>query len=163
MWRRLFVYPIVAWIGLAGIAPVALCEPVFPPGLRIGLEPPADMKPSARFPGFEDSERKAVIAILDLPGSAYHELETSAFSSPQRDFAGAKRESFPFANGIGFLFSGPAQQNGVPVHRWSLLATAVGGPVQNLTMLVTAEVPDDALSVYSDEVIRKALASVTFR
>jgi len=163
MWRRLFVYPIVAWIGLAGIAPVAHGEPVFPAGLRIGLEPPEGMKPSPRFPGFEDTDRKAVIAILDLPGSAYHELETSAFSSPQRDFPGAKRESFPFGSGIGFLISGPAQQNGLAVHRWSLLATAVAGPVQNLTMLVTAEVPDDALSVYSDEVIRKALASVTFR
>jgi hypothetical protein len=163
MWRRLFVYPIAAWIGLAGILSIAHAEPVFPPGLRIGLEPPGGMKLSTRFAGFEDSERKALIAILDLPGSAYRELETSAFSSNQRDLQGAKRESFPFGSGIGFLISGPAQQNGIAVHRWSLLATAVAGPVQNLTMLVTAEVPDDALSVYSDEVVRKALASVTFR
>ena len=42
------------------------------------------MKLSTRFPGFEDSERKAVIAILDLPASAYRELETAAFARPSR-------------------------------------------------------------------------------
>ena len=118
---------------------------------------------SSRLPGFEDSERKAVIAILDLPASAYHELETAAFTKTPGDLEQAKRESFPFNSGIGFLISGIAQQNGTTVHRWSLLATAVGGTVQNLTMLINVEVPESALSVYSDAVIRKALASVTFR
>ena len=134
----------------------------FFPGSRIGLEPPGDMKVSTRLPGFEDTERKAVMAILDLPGSAYRELETAAFSKTQRELQDAKRESFPFENGIGFLISGTAQQNGVTVHRWSLLALAVGS-VQNLTMLINVEVPEAALSLYSDAVIRKALASVTFR
>jgi hypothetical protein len=120
------------------------------------------MKVSTRLPGFEDTERKAVMAILDLPGSAYRELETAAFSKTQRDLQDSKRESFPFESGIGFLISGVTQQNGVTVHRWSLLALAVGS-VQNLTVLINVEVPEAAVSLYSDAVIRKALASVTFR
>jgi hypothetical protein len=163
MLRRFFVYLFAAWAGLASIVPVAHSEPVFPPGLRIGLEPPGDLKLSTRFPGFEDSERKVVIAILDLPASAYRELETAAFDKTQRDLQQVKRESFPFGSGIGFLVSGVARQNDVTVHRWSLLAIAVGGSVPNLTMLINVEVPENALSIYSDPVIRKALASVTFR
>jgi len=48
----------------------ANAEPVFPPGSRVGLEPPAGLNLSKRFPGFEDPDRQAAIAILDLPGPA---------------------------------------------------------------------------------------------
>jgi hypothetical protein len=162
MFHRLLVYLFVGWAGFSVVGPAAYAEPFFPPGLRIGLEPPGDMKLSSRFPGFEDTGRNAVMAILDLPASAYRELETAAFNTTQRDLQDAKRESFPFASGIGFLITGAGQQNGVTVHRWSLLAMAVGS-VQNLTVLINVVVPESALSIYSDEVIRKALASVTFR
>ncbi len=163
MLRRLFVYVLFAVASLASLAPAATAATVFPPGLRVGLEPPVGMTPSARFPGFEDTAQNAAITILDLPLSAYHELETAAFNKVQRDLEQPKRESFPFESGIGFLISGTAHQNGVAVRRWSLLAQAVGGSVQNLTALINVEVPESALSVYSEEIIRKALASVTFR
>ncbi len=163
MLRQLFVYGLLTWASLASLAPGAIAEPVFPPGLRVGMEPPAGMTPSTRFPGFEDTVQNAVITILDLPLSAYQELEAAAFNKVQRDLEQPKRESFPFESGIGFLISGTAHQNGVAVRRWSLLAQAVGGSVQNLTVLINVEVPESALSVYSDAIIRKALASVTFR
>jgi hypothetical protein len=162
MLRRLFVYVLLAVASLASLAPGAIADPVFPPGLRVGLEPPVGMSPSARFPGFEDTGHNAIIAILDLPLSAYQELEAATFNKLQRDLEQPKRESFPFENGIGFLISGTAHQNGVAVRRWSFLAQAIGS-VQNLTALINVEVPESALSVYSDAIIRKALASVTFR
>lgn len=162
MLYRLFIYLFAAWLGL-GLGPSVAAELVFPPGLRIGLEPPGDLKLSARFPGFEDSDRKVAIAILDLPASAYPELESAAFTRLPQELQNVKRESFPFENGIGFLISGTAQQNGVTLHRWSLLAQAVGATAQNLTMLINVEVPEAALSVYPDAVVRKALAGVTFR
>ena len=163
MFRRLLVSLIAAWAGLASTTLIVPAETAFPPGLRIGLDPPGDMKLSTRLPGFEDPERNAVIAILDLPASAYRDLENSAFSLTQQGLDQLKRESFPFENGIGFLISGVAQQNGAKVHRWSLLAMAIGQSVPDLTTLVNVEVPESALSVYSDAVVRKALASVTFR
>jgi hypothetical protein len=163
MCRRLFVYLFAAWAGLAGLAPLARAEPVFPTGLRIGLEPPGELKLSTRFAGFEDIDRNVSVAILDLPINAYAELEAAAFNKVQTDLQDLKRESFPFESSIGFLISGIAQQNGIKLHRWSLLAQAVGGSVQNLTMLINVEVPDSALAIYSDAVVRKMLASVTFR
>ena len=124
MLRRLFVYVLFAVASLASLAPAAIAATVFPPGLRVGLEPPVGMTPSARFPGFEDTAHNAIITILDLPLSAYHELETAAFNKIQQDLEQPKRESFPFESGIGFLISGTAHQNGVAVR--SLVATGAG-------------------------------------
>ena len=161
MRNRLFVYFFAAWAGLLGITPAVAAELVFPPGLRIGLEPAGDLKLAHQFPGFEDPARNVTVTIFDLPSSAFHELETAAFNNNQ--LANVKRESFPFANGIGFLISGSSQQNGVTIYRWSLLSQAVGGTVQNLTALINVQVVESARSTYSDEVVRKMLASVNFR
>lgn len=152
----------MVWAGLASLT-TAGAEPLFPPGLRIGLEPPGDFKPSAQFPGFEDSARNATITVLDLPGRAFEEIERSVFAQNQSGLSDLKRESFPFANGVGFLISGQTTEKGVMVRRWFLLATAFGGAVRDLTTLVNVTVPETASAVYSDAMIRKALASVTFR
>lgn len=162
MLRRLSVVLFVVWAVLTGLT-AAGAEPAFPAGLRVGLEPPAGLKPSTQFPGFEDSERKASITILDLPGQAYEEIERSVFAQNQSGLSDVKRESFPFANGIGILVSGRATENGAPVRRWFLLAAGFGGAVSDLTTLINVTVPEPASAVYSDAAIRKALASVTFR
>jgi hypothetical protein len=148
------------WAGLAALGSPAWAEPVFAPGLRIGLEPPSDLVLSKRFPGFEDADRKVAFSILDLPGRAYEDIERSAFDKEQKNLTDVKRESFPFANGIGFLLTGQSTVDGAVVHKWFLLASAYG---KDLTALVSVEVPEAARAIYTDAVIRKALASVTFR
>ena len=151
------------WAGLSIFGAGASAEPVFPPGLRIGLEPQANLKLSKSFPGFEDADQKVAITILDLPARAYEEIERSAFEKNQPNLTDMKRESFPFASGIGFLITGKSQAGGITLRKWFFLATAVGGTVSDLTMLINVEVPEAARAVYTDTVIRKALASVTFR
>jgi hypothetical protein len=163
MFRRLLVPLLAVWAAWSAWCPVAYAEPAFPPGLRVGLEPPGDLKLSTRGSGFEDADRKVTITILDLPAAAYEDIERSAFAKDQRGLSGVKRESFPFASGVGFLISGQSQENGALVDRWFLLATATGGNVPNLAVLINVEVPAAARAVYPDAIIRKALASVTFR
>jgi hypothetical protein len=150
------------WAGLSAICPAAYAEPVFPPGLRVGLEPQGDLIMSKRFPGFEDADRQVAISILDLPARAYEDIERSAFGKELPDLSDVKRESFAFGSGIGFLVSGQATANGVVLHKWFLLATASGGAL-DLAVFINVEVPEAARAVYTDAVIRKALASVTFR
>jgi hypothetical protein len=151
------------WTGVATLCPAASAEPVFPPGLRVGLEPQGDLILSKQFPGFEDADRKVAFAILDMPARAYEDIERSAFANVLPGLTDMKRESFPFASGIGFLVSGQATVNGVVLHKWFLLAIALGGEVKDLTALINVEVPEAARAIYTDAVIRKALASVTFR
>lgn len=142
----------------------AAAEVVYPPGLRVGLEPPGDAKVSTRISGFDDLDRKVAIGILDLPGGAFSQIEGSMFGANQSGLQDVKREAFPFENGMAFLLSGRAQQDGVTLHKWFFLATtSVGSKVQNLTALINVEVPESARAIYTDEVIRKALSTVTFR
>ena len=166
MLRRLSVLSVAAmlaiWAELAVLSFTAMADPVFPPGMRVGLELPPGLTPSKQFPGFEDADRKVAVTILDLPPQAYEELERAGFGKMQPGLTDMKRESFPFESGIGFLFSGQTRENGVTLYKWFLLATAAGGAGQ-LAMLINVQVPEAAHAVYSDEVIRKALKSVTFR
>lgn len=166
MCRRLLVALsaglLVLGSGLMIVCPSARAETVFPPGMRVGLEPQGGLTLSTRFPGFEDAERKVAVTILQVPPPAYEELERSAFIKDQPGMAILKRESFPFVSGIGFLISGQAKADGVTTHKTFLLATAVGG-AKDLAILINVEVPDKARAVYTDAVVRKMLASVTFR
>jgi hypothetical protein len=163
MLRALLVATIAAWLGFAAIG-AAMAEPIYPQGLRVGLTPPGDVKLSPRFPGFTDPDRRVAISILDLPGGAYTSLEAAAFDQTRTGMQDFKREVFPFESGVGFLISGSNEANGVKLYKWFLLATAAfGSRIPNLTALVTIEVPEAARAVYTDEVVRKALQSVTFR
>lgn len=162
MLRRFLVLLLTAWMGLSILNPAANADPVFPPGLRIGLEPQAGLTVSKQFPGFEDADNKVAVTMLDVPARAYEELERSAFAKSQPGLTDTKRESFPFTSGIGFLISGQATDSGIVLHKWFLLATSAGGAA-DLAMLINVQVPEAARTVYSDAVIRKMLASVTFR
>jgi hypothetical protein len=159
MLRRLII--VLLAVGAAAAALPAAAKTVFPPGLRIGLEPPGDLKPSTRFAGFEDFDRKVAITILDLPAGAYAELERAANAKDMHGLAEVKRENFSFHDGTGLLVTGRAQGKDFTLHKWILLAAAPAD--KDLTTLISVEVPETALTVYSDAVIRKALASVTFR
>ena len=163
MLRRWLVPLLALWAISTVQISIAAADVVFPPGLRIGLEPPGDFVVSKRFAGFEDAGRSAVITILDLPALAYQDIERSAFAKDQKGLTDVKRASFPYENGIGILLTGNANEGGGPVHKWFLLAQSLGGEIRDLTALVQVQVPDAAMSVYTDTVIRKALASVTFR
>jgi hypothetical protein len=165
MLRRLPIVLLAAWAALVALSPAIAAggEPVFPKGLRVGLTPPGDLKPSTNFPGFEDADRHVRISILELPLPAFPEIEHSAFAANQAGLTEVKRESFPFQSGIGYLVSARAQKNDVKLHVWFLAARGIGRQFGDLAMLVRVEVPDAASTVYTDAVIRKALASVTFR
>lgn len=146
---------------LAGIAP-AQAAPVFPPGLRVGLEPAADLKVSSRVHGFDDIDRHVHVGILSLPATAYEKMRAT-LAKERPGVSGPKSESFAFAGGSGFLVSGSTQDKGVAVHRWFLLAPPAANGAPGLATLIRVEVPEAARATYTDEAVRKMLASVTFR
>ena len=144
---------------MSGLAP-ARAEPVFPLGMRVGLEPPGDLKPSSKFPGFEDETNKVSIVILELPARAYEDLERAMGVSNPRGLTDSKVENFTYAQGIGILLSGQSIDDGTPARHWFLLA---GQPNADLTTLINVGVPDSAKAAYPEDAIRKALATVSFR
>ena len=166
MLRRLPILLVAACAALIALSPAGAAGaagPVFPKGLRIGLAPPGDLKPSTLFPGFEDPDRGVRISILELPLPAFQEIERSIFAANQAGLTEVKRESFPFQSGIGFLVSGRAQKNDVKLRVWFLAATGIGPQFGDLATMIRVEVPEAAAAVYTEAAIREALASVTFR
>jgi hypothetical protein len=74
---------IAAFAALVALGPAVAAGaagPVFPKGMRVGLAPPGDFKPSKHFPGFEDAGRDARITILELPPRAFQKIERSVFA-----------------------------------------------------------------------------------
>jgi hypothetical protein len=140
----------------------AAAEPVFPPGSRIGLEPPPGMVPSKRFTGFADAEREAGILVVELPGAAYPQMESTLFTKPQANVADLSRRKFTFNGGTAVLAAGTARDNDKKLRKWFFLATN-GGATPDLTAFITVEVPEAARGVYTDAVIESALKTVTFR
>jgi hypothetical protein len=140
----------------------AIADPVFPDGLRIGLAPAGDLKPSPGFPGFRDQDRQASVTLAELPGPAYEAAARALFGELPAGASEVARQVFPFHDGMGYLHVAELTENGKTTRRWLLLARPMGLK-QDLVILVSVSVPEAARGIYSDAVVRKMLASVTVR
>jgi hypothetical protein len=162
---RLYLIPACsALLALVLLAVPAPAEVVFPPGLRIGLEPPPGMRIDKTSQRFEDPDHNASITIMELPPQLYSEMEKMVFAEQTKpDVTVLKRESFPFANGIGYFVAVRLTVDGKAYRKWILLASSAAAPVSDLATLVSVQVPEEASEAYPESVVRAALASVTFR
>jgi hypothetical protein len=155
---------LLALTALVVLAAPAPAEVVFPPGLRVGLQPPPGMRMNDTTHRFEDPDREASITVLDLPLQLYSEMEKMVFAETNGPGVTVlKRESFPFASGIGYYAAVRLSIDGKSYRKWILLASSAASPVPDLAALISVQVPDDASDAYPDNVVRTALASVTFR
>lgn len=154
---------LLTWL-LAVPAATAIAQPAFPTGSPIGLEPAGDLKRADRFPGFEDPDRKVIVSLIDLPAARYEEVLNSAFTGSPPGLRNMARESFPYRNGIGYLLTADATEEGIEWRRFYLIAIPSGAPPDaQFVAFVKVAVPQAARDVYSDEVVRGMLASTTFR
>lgn len=147
--------------GLAlGAAFGAGAEPVYPPGSRVGITPPAGMTPDAVGARFQDPQNGATLTVLELPGPAYEQIERGLFAANEPNVTLIKRETFGFAAGLGYLAEVEVKTDGKTLRKWVLLGRAVAGEP---TALVTFDIPAEARSAYPEAKVREALASVAFR
>jgi hypothetical protein len=135
-------------------------EPVFPPGSRIGLVPPAGLVADGNFRGFVDRERSASIIIVEMPAAAYAEIEKTMTVTALKGqgVIQDKRETLALKTGKAFLVQGRQQAEGVKFRKWIMVASA-----PDITALVTAQIPETAKGVYTDAAIRDALATLVSR
>lgn len=155
-------------VALAVSTPAQAADAIFPAGSHIGLVPPPGMTASSTFPGFEDRDRKAVILLAQVPGEAYDSflksMNSGAINIP--GVSNAKRELMLTENGAAHLVVGDQEAEGVKFRKWLMITrrTITGRDADTpFAFVVTAQVPADASEVYSEDVIRKALATVALR
>jgi len=58
--------------------PALAADPVFPPGIRVGLTPLVGLAPSKTFLGFETQDHSVKVLLAELPAAAYTEAVTAA-------------------------------------------------------------------------------------
>src|SRR3981189_2469093 len=87
----------------AALSPAFAADPVYPPGLRIGLVPIQGLVISKTFPGFETEDHGVKLLIAELPPAAYGEVANAFKTNSFPGGANAiKPESLQTAAGEGF-------------------------------------------------------------
>lgn len=149
---------VLAFVAFAGVARAV--EPVFPPGSRVGLVPPAGMMPSQGFQGFEDPSTGAAIFVTEMSLRTYPEIEKefSAAELKASGMAEERREDVTLKDGTGFIVIARQQVAGAPLRKWALVAR-----LADITAVVLVLLPESAKAAYPDAPVREALASVAVR
>ncbi|HEV2557160.1 MAG TPA: hypothetical protein VGU45_00900 [Microvirga sp.] len=137
---------------------VALAQPVFPPGSRVGIVPPKDMMAARRFSGFENPAKGTAITVAEMPAEAYVQL-TAGLTKEALAGQGITllaREELTIADKPAILIQGEQTAAGTKLRKWLL---AVHDP--GTTAFVVAQTPDEG--GYSIEDMQAALRSVALR
>ena len=123
------------------------------------------MRPQPGFAGFQDAERHVSVVIAELPTAAYERLAETLFGKDPPGATKVTRESFPFNSGIGYLHTARIVENGATIRRWVLIATpaATGDELIKFAVVINVMVPEAASDAYTEQAVRKMLASVSFR
>jgi hypothetical protein len=151
-------------LGALMVAPAyaqkAVQEPVFPPGSRIGLVPPAGLKVNPAIRGFDDKINEAAIITFEMPPKAFGEVENSMTPEAlkKQGLTLEKREELTLKDGKAVLLVGPQDAQGVKIRKWILIAA-----LPDMTALLTVQVPEAARDLYPDDAIKAALSTVSLR
>jgi len=140
--------------------PAAAAEVVYPLASRLGLVPPAGMRPATTFPGFENQEKNVFVRLVALPGPAFAEIEKTMTvdALKKQGMTIEKRESVTLPNGNAILVVASQMANAARIRKWLLIA-----PINGLTALVSFETLAKTPAPYADAAIRAALLSVAAR
>src|SRR3954451_9254416 len=127
-------------LALAALGPALAADPVYPPGLRIGIVPIGGLVISKTFPGFETEDHGVKVLIAELPSAAFSEVQNAlkANSAPAGANA-AKPESLQTAAGEGFYTAETAKDGAETVRRFSMIVS--GG---SFSGYLAAQVPESA-------------------
>jgi len=155
-----FIRLSIAFLLLAVVAPASAADAQYPPGSRVGLEPPPGMVASRSFVGFEDRANEIAFLLAALPDQAYPEIAKSltAEALKKQGITVETIETLTLPVGKAILAVGQQRLRNSDIRKWLLVVDAA-----TLTAVVTVQIPLKASKIYPDELIRKALLSVSVR
>jgi hypothetical protein len=139
----------------AVISPAFGADPVYPPGIRVGMTPLVGLAPAKTFTGFETEDHSVKVLMTELPAAAFAEVET-AFQSNQT--GAAKPESLETAAGKAYYTVESAKDGATNVRRYSMILS--GG---SFTGYVAAQIPENVSKIYTDDAMRQMFASAAIR
>src|SRR6202048_4037055 len=100
---RFFMKPIRLLSAVAlfvtAICPAFAADPIFPPGMRVGMTPLVGLSRAKSFVGFETEDQSVKVLVTELPAEAYGEV-MNAFKANPAGTGGIKPESIETAAGL---------------------------------------------------------------
>ena len=147
-------------VGLLAIAlcsPAFAADPVFPPGVRVGLTPLVGLSRAKSFVGFETADQSVKVVVAELPAEAYGEV-VSAFKANPAGTGGIKPESIETSAGMAYYTAENAKDGATNVRRYSMILSD-----GTFSGYVAVQVPENASKIYTDEAIRQMFASAAIR
>jgi hypothetical protein len=142
---------------VATICPALAADPVFPPGVRVGVTPLVGLVGAKTFVGFETEDHGVKVLMAELPADAYNEVVT-AFKANPAGTNGIKPESIETSAGVAYYTAENAKNGATNVRRYSMILP--GGAFSGY---VAVQVPENASKIYTDEAIRKMFATAAIR
>src|SRR5471030_225870 len=139
------------------LGPAWAADPVFPPGVRVGITPLVGLVPAKQFAGFETEDESVKVLVTELPAAAYGEV-MNAFKANPAGTGGVKPESIETAAGLAYYTAEDAKDATGNVRRYSMIL-----PGGTFSGYVAVQVPENATKIYSDEAVRQMFASAVVR
>jgi hypothetical protein len=148
---------VVATAMLTG--PAAAADPVYPPGLHIGIVPLQGLAAATEFSGFESLDRKVKVGITEIPEGAFAAVDAAFKSGKPAPKGSLKPEQFQTAAGRSYFTSESGKdKDGTEVHNYSLIM-----PGRKFSGYVIAQVREGADKSFTEDAIRKMLATAALR
>jgi hypothetical protein len=141
----------------AASGPGFAADPIFPPGLRIGLTPLVGLVPVQGFAGFETEDHSVKVLVAELPAEAYGEV-MNAFKANPGGTNGVKPENIETAAGVAYYTAENTKDGTSNVRRYSMIL-----PGGTFSGYVAVQIPENATKIYSDEAVRQMFASAVIR
>ena len=132
-------------------------DPIFPPGVRVGLTPLVGLVRAKTFVGFETEDQGVKVLVAELPAEAYGEV-MSAFKANPAGSGGIKPESIETAAGMAYYTAENAKLGADTVRRYSMIL-----PGGTFSGYIAVQVPENASRIYTDEAVRQMFASAVIR
>jgi len=141
----------------AGFSPALAADPVFPPGMRIGLVPLVGLSRAKNFVGFATEDQTVKVLMAELPADAFGEVST-AFKANPAGTGGIKPESIETSAGLAYYTVESAKDGTGNLRRYSMILS--GGTFSGY---VAVQVPEAASKIYTDDAVRQMFASAAIR
>jgi hypothetical protein len=146
---------------LIALSPAFAADPVFPPGVRVGMTPLVGLVRAKTFAGFETEDESVKVLVAELPAEAYGEV-VNAFKANPTGTGGVKPESIETSAGLAYYTIENAKENtkdgARPVRRYSMILQ--GGTFSGY---VAVQIPENASKIYTDDAVRQMFASAVVR
>jgi hypothetical protein len=142
---------------VAALSPALAADPVFPPGVRVGITPLVGLMPATTFAGFETEDHGVKVLVAELPADAYTEVMNALKTNPVGP-SGVKPESIETGAGTAYYTVETGMNGTTSVKRYSMIL-----PGGTFSGYIAVQVPENVAKIYTDEAVRQMFASAVIR